>query len=230
MINKFVQSMADALEGVEDGATVLIAGFGPVGHPVQLIDGLIEQGAKELTVVANTAGVGRVGLARLLELGRVRKVICNFPRSSNPVVFVELFSQGKIELEVVPQGTMTERIRAAGAGIPAFFSPTSVGTILAAGKEHRDINGQTYVLENALPGDVALIECWKADRWGNLTYKQSGRNHNPIMAMAGKLTVVQTQHVAELGELDPEEIVTPGLFVDRVVHVPHGDPEDDRNH
>jgi 3-oxoadipate CoA-transferase alpha subunit len=224
MIDKFVQTMADAMAGVADGSTVLIAGFGAVGQPVHLIDGLIEQGAKELTVVANNPGVGRVGLARLLELGRVRKVICSFPRSSDPVVFVELYREGRIELEIVPQGTMAERMRAAGAGIPAFFTATSVGTRLALGKEHREIDGRTYVLEDALPGDLALVECWQADRWGNLTYRQSGRNFNPVMAMAGRLTVVQTQHVVELGDLDPEVIVTPGIFVDRVIHIPYGDP------
>jgi len=224
MINKFVQTMADAMAGVADGSTVLIAGFGAVGQPVHLIDGLIEQGARDLTVVANNPGVGRVGLARLLELGRVRKVICSFPRSSDPVVFVELYREGRIELEIVPQGTMAERMRAAGAGIPAFFTATSVGTRLALGKEHREIDGRTYVLEDALPGDLALVECWQADRWGNLTYRQSGRNFNPVMAMAGRLTVVQTQHVAQLGDLDPEVIVTPGIFVDRVIHIPYGDP------
>jgi 3-oxoadipate CoA-transferase alpha subunit len=224
MINKFVQTMADAMAGVADGSTVLIAGFGAVGQPVHLIDGLIEQGARDLTVVANNPGVGRVGLARLLELGRVRKVICSFPRSSDPVVFVELYREGRIELEIVPQGTMAERMRAAGAGIPAFFTATSVGTRLALGKEHREIDGRTYVLEDALPGDLALVECWQADRWGNLTYRQSGRNFNPVMAMAGRLTVVQTQHVVELGDLDPEVIVTPGIFVDRVIHIPYGDP------
>ena len=224
MIDKFVQTMADAMDGIKDGSTVLLAGFGAVGQPLHLIDGLIEQGAKDLTIVANNPGVGRVGLARLLDLGRVRKVVCSFPRSSDPVVFVELYREGRIELEIVPQGTMAERMRAAGAGIPAFFTATSVGTKLADGKEHREINGRTYVLEDALPGDLALVECWQADRWGNLTYRQSGRNFNPVMAMAGELTVVQTQHVVELGELDPETIVTPGIFVNRVIHVPYGDP------
>jgi 3-oxoadipate CoA-transferase, alpha subunit len=224
MIDKFVQSMADAMDGVKDGATVLIAGFGAVGQPLHLIDGLIEQGARDLVVVSNNPGVGRVGLARLLDLGRVRKVICSFPRSFDPVVFVELYREGKIELEIVPQGTMAERMRAAGAGIPAFFTATSVGTKLAQGKEQREINGRTYVLEEALPGDLALVECWEADRWGNLTYKQSGRNFNPVMATAADITVVQTQHVVELGGLDPERIVTPGIFVNRVIHVPYGDP------
>jgi 3-oxoadipate CoA-transferase, alpha subunit len=224
MIDKFVQSMADAMDGVKDGATVLIAGFGAVGQPLHLIDGLIEQGAKDLVVVSNNPGVGRVGLARLLDVGRVRKVICSFPRSFDPVVFVELYREGRIELEIVPQGTMAERMRAAGAGIPAFFTATSVGTKLAQGKEHREIKGRTYVLEDALHGDLALIEAWQADRWGNLTYKQSGRNFNPVMATAADLTVVQTQNVVALGGLDPEVIVTPGIFVNRVIHVPYGDP------
>jgi 3-oxoadipate CoA-transferase alpha subunit len=224
MIDKFVQSTADAMEGVRDGSTVLIGGFGAIGQPNHLIDGLIEQGATDLTVVANNPGVGRTGLARLLDVGRVRKILCSFPRSSDPVVFVELYREGKIELEIVPQGTMAERMRAAGAGIPAFYTATSVGTKLAHGKEHREIDGRTYVLEKAIHGDLALVEAWQADRWGNLTYKQSARNFNPVMAMAAELTVVQTQHVVELGELDPEAIVTPGIFVNRVIHVPYGHP------
>ena len=224
MINKFVRTMAEAMEGIQDGSTVLIGGFGSVGQPNALIDGLIEQGAKDLTVVANNPGVGRVGLARLLDLGRVRKIIYSFPRSSDPIVFETLYREGRIELEIVPQGTMAERMRAAGAGIPAFYTPTGVGTKLAEGKEIREFNGRPYVMETAIQGDVALIEAWEADRWGNLTYRASGRNFNPIMAMAGKLTIVQTQHVVELGQLDPEKIVTPGIFVDRVLHVPYGDP------
>lgn len=224
MIDKTVHSMAEAMAGIADGSTVLVGGFGAVGQPNALIDGLIEQGAKALTVVANNAGVGRTGLARLLDLGRVRKVICSFPRSSDPVVFETLYKAGKIELEIVPQGTLAERMRAAGAGVPAFFTATAVGTRLAMGKETREIGGKTYVLEYALPGDVALVEAWQADRWGNLTYNQSGRNFNPVMAMAGRLTIVQTQHLAELGALDPEKVATPGIFVDRVLHVPYGHP------
>jgi 3-oxoadipate CoA-transferase alpha subunit len=224
MIDKFVKTVAEAMEGIQDGSTVLIAGFGSVGQPNALIEGLIEQGAKDLTVVANNPGVGRVGLARLLDLGRVRKIICSFPRSSDPVVFETLYREGRIELEIVPQGTMAERMRAAGAGIPAFYTATSVGTKLAMGKESREFEGRQYVMERAIQGDVALVEAWEADRWGNLTYRSSGRNFNPVMAMAGKLTIVQTQHVAELGALDPEKIATPGIFVDRVVHVPYGDP------
>jgi 3-oxoadipate CoA-transferase alpha subunit len=224
MINKFVQTMAEAMDGVRDGSTVLIGGFGSVGQPNALIDGLIEQGAKNLTVVANNPGVGRVFLARLLDLGRVRKIICSFPRSSDPVVFEELYREGRIELEIVPQGTMAERMRAAGAGIPAFYTATSVGTKLAQDKEARAFNGREYVMEHAIRGDVALVEAWQADRWGNLTYRSSGRNFNPVMAMAAELTIVQSQHVVELGELDPEKVATPGIFVDRVLHVPYGDP------
>jgi 3-oxoadipate CoA-transferase, alpha subunit len=224
MINKLVQTMAGAMEGIPDGATVLVGGFGAVGQPNQLIDGLIEHGAKDLTVVANNAGTGRVGLARLMELGRVRKIICSFPRSAGSVVFEELYREGRIELEIVPQGTMAERMRAAGAGVPAFFTATSVGTKLAQGKDTRDFDGRTYVMERALHADVALVEAWQADRWGNLVYRSSGRNFNPVMAMAAKLTVAQTQQVVELGELDPEKIVTPGIFVHRVLHVPYGDP------
>jgi 3-oxoadipate CoA-transferase alpha subunit len=224
MINKIVQTMADAMAGIRDGAVILLGGFGNIGQPHALLDGLIEQGAKDLTVVSNNAGVGRTGLARLLDLGRVRKIICSYPRTADPVVFEELYRAGKIELEIVPQGTMAERIRAAGAGIPAFYTATAVGTKLAAGKEEREINGRKYLLEESLPGDVALVEAWEADRWGNLTYRSSGQNFNPIMASAAKLTIAQTQHVVELGALDPEKVMTPGIYVNRVVHVPYGDP------
>ena len=225
MIDKRVRTMAEALAGVEDGSTVLIGGFGAVGQPSALLEGLIEQGAKDLVCVANNAGAGHVGLARLMELGRVRKMVCSFPRSVGSVVFEALYKEGKIELEVVPQGTLAERMRAAGAGVPAFFTATAVGTQLARGKETRVIGGREYVLEEALHGDVALVEAWQADRWGNLVYRSSGRNFNPVMAMAGRLTVVQSQHMVELGVLDPEAVVTAGIFVDRVLHVPYGDPE-----
>ena len=224
MIDKFVRSMADALDGVADGATVLIGGFGSVGQPDALIEGLIEQGARDLVVVANNAGSGRVGLARLMELGRVRRVICSFPRSAGSVVFEELYKAGRLELEIVPQGTLAERLRAAGAGVPAFYTPTAVGTILAAGKEVREFDGKRYLLERALPGDVALVQAWRADRHGNLVYRESARNFNPVMAMAARMTVAQTNHVAELGAIDPEAIVTPGIFVDRVLHVPDALP------
>jgi len=224
MINKIVQSMAEALAGIRDGAVVLLGGFGSIGQPNALIDGLIEHGTKELTVVSNNAGVGRIGLARLLELGRVRKIVCSFPRTADPVVFEALYRAGKIELEIVPQGTLAERLRAAGAGIPAFFTTTAAGTKLAAGKEQREIAGREYLLEKALAGDVALIEAWEADRWGNLTYRSSARNFNPVMATAAKLTVAQAQHIVDLGALDPEKIATPGIYVNRVLHVPYGEP------
>jgi 3-oxoadipate CoA-transferase, alpha subunit len=224
MINKIIRTMAEAMAGIRDGSVVLIGGFGSIGQPNALIEGLIEQGAKDLTVVANNSGVGHVGLAALLETGRVRKIVCSFPRTADPVVFEKLWREGRIELDCVPQGTMAERMRAAGAGIPAFFTPTAVGTKLAAGKEEREINGRRYILENALPGDVALVEAWEADRWGNLNYKSSARNFNPVMAAAAKLTIVQSQHIVELGALDPEKIVTPGIYVNRVLHVPYGEP------
>jgi 3-oxoadipate CoA-transferase, alpha subunit len=224
MINKIVQSMAEAMAGVRDGSVVLIGGFGSIGQPNALIDGLIEQGAKDLTVVANNSGVGHLGLAKLLETGRVRKIVCSFPRTADPVVFETLWREGRIELEVVPQGTMAERMRAAGAGIPAFYTPTAVGTALAEGKEEREIRGRKYILEDALTGDVALIEAWQADRWGNLTYKSSARNFNPVMATAAKMTIAQAQHIVELGALDPEKVATAGIFVGRVLHVPYGEP------
>lgn len=224
MIDKIVRSMAEAMAGIRDGSTVLVGGFGAAGQPAALLDGLIEQGARDLTVVANNAGTGRTGLARLIELGRVRRVVCSFPRSSGSVVFEEVYRAGKLELEIVPQGTLAERLRAAGAGIPAFYTRTAVGTQLADGKEVRNIDGADYVMERALAGDVALVEAWQADRWGNLTYRRSGRNFNPVMATAGKLTIVQAQHIVALGEIDPEVVVTPGVFVNRVIHVPYGDP------
>lgn len=225
MISKFVNSVAEALQGIKDGSTILLGGFGAVGQSVHLIEGLIEQGARDLVVVANNAGYGNVGLARLLQERRVRRLICSFPRIVGSTIFENLYKNGEIELELVPQGTLAERMRAAGAGVPAFYTPTGVGTVLAEGKEVREFKGRPYVLEEALHGDVALVEAWRADRWGNLTYRQAGRNFNPVCAMAATLTIVQTQHVAELGELDPECVVTPGVFVDRVVHLPHGDPQ-----
>ena len=224
MINKIVQSIADALSGVRDGATVLMGGFGAVGQPDELIEGLIEQGARDLTVVANNAGAGKVGLARLMEAGRVRKIICSFPRSAGSTVFEELYRAGKLELEIVPQGTLAERMRAAGAGIPAFYTPTAAGTKLAQGKEVRDFNGRPHVMEYALRGDVALVEAWEGDRWGNLTYRESGRNFNPVMAMAADLTVAQVHHIRQLGEIAPDNVHTPGIFVNRVVRVNRGHP------
>jgi 3-oxoadipate CoA-transferase alpha subunit len=220
MIDKTVRSMAEAMDGIKDGSVVLLGGFGSVGQPDALLDGLIEQGAKDLVVVANNAGTGHVGLARLMELGRVRRIVCSFPRSAGSTVFEELYRAGKLELEIVPQGTLAERMRAAGAGVGAFFTPTAVGTKLAEGKEVREIDGRQQVLEYALHGDVALVEAWKADRWGNLTYNKSGRNFNAVMATAARMTIVQTHEIVPLGALDPEAIVTPGIFVNRVLHVP----------
>ena len=219
MINKIVQSIAEALSGVRDGATVMMGGFGSVGQPDELIEGLVEQGARDLTVIANNAGAGKVGLAKLMEMGRVRKIICSFPRSAGSTVFEEMYRAGKLELEIVPQGTLAERMRAAGAGIPAFFTPTAAGTKLAQGKEERVFNGRAHVLEAALPADVALVEAWEADRWGNLTFRESGRNFNPVMAMAAALTVAQASHLRDLGEIAPDNVHTPGIFVNRVVHV-----------
>jgi 3-oxoadipate CoA-transferase alpha subunit len=224
MINKIVQSIAEALAGVKDGATVLMGGFGAVGQPDELIEGLIEQGARDLTVVANNAGAGRVGLAKLMEMGRVRKIICSFPRSAGSVVFEDLYRAGKLELEIVPQGTLAERMRAAGAGIPAFYTPTAAGTKLAQGKETRDFGGRPHVMELALKGDVALVEAWEGDRWGNLTYRESGRNFNPVMAMAADLTIAQVHHLRALGEIAPDAVHTPGIFVNRVVRVQRGAP------
>ncbi|MFZ6761626.1 3-oxoacid CoA-transferase subunit A [Pseudoroseomonas sp. WGS1072] len=220
MINKIVRDMAEAMQGIADGSTVLVGGFGSVGQPDALIDGLIEQGAKDLTVVANNAGAGRVGLARLMELGRVRKIICSFPRSAGSVVFEELYKAGRLELEIVPQGTLAERMRAAGAGVPAFYTPTGYGTLLTEGKPTAEFGGRPCVLEHALPGDVALVQAHRADRWGNLTYRRSGRNFNPVMAMAAKLTIAQVDLIEPLGTLDPEHVVTPGIFVDRVLTHP----------
>lgn len=224
MIDKFVRSVAEALAGIKDGSTVLIAGFAQVGEPRALIEGLIETGAKELTVVHNTAGRGREGVARLIGEGRVKKIVCSFARSRGSVLFEEVYARGGIELEILPQGTMAERMRAAAAGIPAFYTATAAGTKLAQGKEARTFDGRDYILEHALYGDVALIEAWRADRWGNLVYRDAGRNFNPVMAAAAQLTIVQTQHVAGLGELSPEKIATPGIYVDRLVHVEAGDP------
>jgi 3-oxoadipate CoA-transferase alpha subunit len=225
MIDKIVSSVADALADVPDGATVLIGGFGGAGTPVELIDGLIEQGARDLTVVANNAGRGEIGLARLLMLGRVRRVVCSYPRDVDSHVFDALYRAGKIELELTPQGNLAERIRAAGAGIGAFFTPTGYGTELALDRdgnprETRHINGRDYVLEYPIHGDVALVKAERGDRWGNLTYHKSARNFGPIMATAARLTVASVYEVAALGELDPESVVTPGIFVHRVVPVP----------
>ena len=224
MINKIVPTIEAALEGLRDGMTILLGGFGAVGQPSALVEAVISTGVKDLVVVANNAGGGKGGLAGLMEAGRVRKIICSFPRSANSTVFEELYRAGRIELEICPQGTMAERMRAAGAGVGAFYTPTGVGTKMAEGKEERVFQGKRMILEEALFGDVALVEAWQADRWGNLTFRKSARNFNPVMATAAKTTIVQAQHIVELGELDPEQVVTPGIFVDRVVHIPYGNP------
>lgn len=208
MINKTYESIASAVEGITDGSTIMVGGFGTAGMPSELIDGLIATGARDLTIISNNAGNGEIGLAALLMAGSVRKVICSFPRQSDSYVFDELYRAGKIELEVVPQGNLAERIRAAGSGIGAFFSPTGYGTLLAEGKETREIDGRMYVLEMPLHADFALIKAHKGDRWGNLTYRKAARNFGPIMAMAAKTAIAQVDQVVELGELDPEHIIT----------------------
>lgn len=217
MVNKIVADLEQAVAGVGDGATVMIGGFGNAGMPKALIDALIGQGARELTIVNNNAGNGDTGLAALLAAGRVRKIICSFPRQADSHVFDGLYRAGKIELELTPQGNLAERIRAAGAGIGAFFTPTGFGTQLAEGKETRKINGRDYVLEYPIHADYALIKAQRGDRWGNLVYRKAARNFGPIMAMAARCTVAQVDEVVALGELDPEVIVTPGIFVQRVV-------------
>jgi 3-oxoadipate CoA-transferase, alpha subunit len=219
MINKIVNSVEAALADTKDGSTVMISGFGGAGMPSALIDALIDQGARDLTIVNNNAGNGETGLAALLKAKRVRKIICSFPRQADSYVFDELYRSGQIELELVPQGNLAERIRAAGAGIGAFFTPTGYGTLLAQGKETRIIDGKPYVLEYPIHADLALVKALKADRWGNLTYRKTARNFGPVMASAAKCTVVQVQEIVELGQLDPEAVVTPGIFVTRVVRV-----------
>lgn len=219
MIDKIARNMADALGPVADGATVLIGGFGTAGIPNELIEGLMAQGAKELTLVNNNAGNGDTGLAALLKAGRVRKIICSFPRQTDSQVFDGLYRSGQIELELVPQGNLAERLRAAGAGIGAFFTPTGYGTELATGKETREINGRRYVLEYPIHGDLALIKAERGDRWGNLTYRKAARNFGPVMATAAKRTVASVHEVVPLGLLDPESIVTPGIHVSRILQI-----------
>jgi 3-oxoadipate CoA-transferase alpha subunit len=219
VINKIVSSVAEAVAGVHDGATVMIGGFGTAGQPAELIEALIEQGAKGLTIVNNNAGNGEIGLASLLKARRVHKVICSFPRQVDSQVFDALYRAGEIELELVPQGNLAERIRAAGAGIGGFFTPVGVGTELAEGKETRVIDGRTFVLELPIHADFALIKALRGDRWGNLVYRKTARNFGPIMATAAKCTIVQVEEIVEPGGLDPEAIVTPALFVQRLVHV-----------
>lgn len=219
MIDKQVATTRDAVAGIADGSTVMIGGFGRAGQPVELIDALIAHGAEDLTIVNNNAGNGDVGLAALLATGRVRKIICSFPRQSDSWVFDDLYRRGEIELELVPQGNLAERIRAAGAGIGGFFTPTGFGTKLAEGKEVREIDGRSYVLEHPIAADAALVSARAADRWGNLVYRATARNFGPIMAAAATTTIVQVDEIVPLGSLDPEAVVTPGIFVDRVVEV-----------
>jgi 3-oxoadipate CoA-transferase, alpha subunit len=217
VLDKVVADTTEALAGVEDGSTVMISGFGGAGAPVELIHALIDQGARDLVVVSNNVGNGNVGLAALIEAGRVRKIICSFPRGRGSTAFAERYRRGEIELELVPQGTLAERIRAAGAGVPAFYTPTAVATPLANGKEHRDFGGRLYVLETALPAEVALIKCRASDTVGNLVYNKTARNFGPIMAMAARLAIAQCSTVVSRGMLDPEVVITPGIFIDRVV-------------
>ena len=218
MIDKIFATLEEALADVHDGATVMIGGFGNAGMPSALIDALIAQGARDLTIVNNNAGNGDTGLAALLKAKRVRKIICSFPRQSDSHVFDALYRAGEIELELTPQGNLAERIRAAGAGIGGFFTPTGYGTLLAEGKETRLIDGRHYVLEAPIHADFALIKALRGDRWGNLVYRKTARNFGPVMAMAAKCTIAQVSGIVALGELDPETIVTPGIFVQRVVN------------
>jgi 3-oxoadipate CoA-transferase alpha subunit len=219
LVNKIYPGLDAAVAGISDGATIMIGGFGNAGMPRELIDAVIAQGATDLTIVNNNAGNGDTGLAALLAAGRVKKIICSFPRQTDSHVFDGLYRSGKIELELTPQGNLAERIRAAGAGIGAFFTPTGYGTQLAEGKETRVINGRHYVLEYPIHADYALIKAEKADRWGNLVYRKAARNFGPIMAMAANCSIVQVSKVVDLGELDAEAIVTPGIFVQRVVQI-----------
>jgi 3-oxoadipate CoA-transferase alpha subunit len=219
-------SIPDAVADIPDGATVMVGGFGASGSPIELIHALIDQGARNLTVINNNTGNGDVGLAALIGNGQVSKMICSFPRSSQSRVFPRLYKEGRIELELVPQGTLAERIRAAGAGIPAFYTPTTVGTILAEGKESREFEGRTYVMEPWLKADFALIKCEVADPLGNLTYNKTARNFSPLMCMAAATTIVQTKKRVAAGEIDPEHVITPGIFVNRIVEVPDPVHED----
>jgi 3-oxoadipate CoA-transferase, alpha subunit len=222
LINKLVYSVSEAVHGIQDGATIMIGGFGTAGQPAELIDGLIDEGARDLTIVSNNAGNGETGLAALLKARRVRKIICSFPRQVDSQVFDGLYRAGEIELELVPQGNLAERIRAAGAGIGGFFTPSGFGTDLAKGKETRMINGRGYVFEAPIHADFALIKGECGDRWGNLVYRKTARNFGPIMATAARCAIVQVSEIAELGALDPEGIVTPGVYVSRLVRVQRG--------
>lgn len=224
MLDKTDSSVMAAISQIHDGATIMIGGFGPAGQPAELIDALIEHGARDLVLVSNNAGNGDYGLAALLKSGQVRKIICSFPRQADSWVFDGLYRAGKIELEVVPQGNLACRIQAAGSGLGAVFTPTGYGTLLAEGKETREIDGKHYVLEFPIKADFALIKAYQGDRWGNLVYRKSARNFGPIMAMAATTTIAQVSEIVELGALDPEHIVTPGIFVQHVVRVGTAQP------
>ena len=219
MIDKTYPSVADAVSDIPDGATVMVGGFGASGSPIELLHALIDHGATDLTVINNNTGNGEVGLAALIGNGQVSKMICSFPRSSQSTIFPKLYREGKVELEIVPQGTLAERIRAAGAGIPAFYTPTTVGTVLAEGKQLREFDGREYVLEPWLKADYALVKCEVADPLGNLTYNKTARNFSPLMCMAAQTTIVQTRTLVARGDIDPEHVVTPGIFVNRIVEV-----------
>jgi 3-oxoadipate CoA-transferase, alpha subunit len=219
MINKIIRSVKESVADIFDGATVMISGFGEAGSPIELIHALIDHGAKDLTVISNNTGSGQVGLAALIANRQVKKMICSFPRTANSKVFPELYKNGEIELELVPQGTLAERIRAGGAGIPAFFTPASVNTPLAEGKETRVFNGQTYVMEYGIRADFSLVKCKTADRYGNLLYNKTARNFGPIMCTSANIAIVQAREIVDLGSIDPEAVVTPGIFVQRVVRV-----------
>lgn len=219
MINKIIGTAKEAVAEIFDGSTVMISGFGEAGSPIELIHALIDHGARNLTIVSNNTGNGHIGLAALIENKQVKKMICSFPRTANSVVFPELYRRGEIELELVPQGTLAERIRAGGAGIPAFYTPTSVNTPLAEGKETRIFNGKPYVMEYGLKADFAMVKCKIADRYGNLLYNKTARNFGPVMCMGAHRSIVQASRVVELGMLDPETVVTPGIFVDKVVEI-----------
>ena len=217
MIDKLSPSAAAALADIPDGATIAVGGFGGAGMPEDLIDALIAQGARDLTLVSNNAGQGDTGLAALLKAGQVRRILCSYPRMSGSHVFEELYRAGKLELEIIPQGNLAERLRAAGCGIGGFFTPTGYGTLLAEGKETREIDGRHYVLESPIHVDYALINAEAGDRWGNLVYRKTARNFSPVMAMAARHTIASVGRICELGELDPEHVVTPGIFVKRIV-------------
>jgi 3-oxoadipate CoA-transferase alpha subunit len=220
MINKTMDSAAAAVADIGDGATVMVGGFGEAGSPIELIHALIDQGAKDLTVISNNTGSGQVGLAALIRNGRVGKMICSFPRTANSTVFPELYRAGRIELELVPQGTLAERIRAGGAGIPAFYTATAVGTVLEEGKERRAFDNREYLLETGLRADFALVKARKADRYGNLLYSKTARNFGPVMCTAAATAIVQVEEIVDAGGIDPETVVTPGIFVQRIVAVP----------